>query len=110
MRVALHSVLREGRELDYERAHHAVPPELLERMRQVGIHDWVIWRSGRDLFHVVDCDDFESAVRTLADDPLDQRWQAVMDEFVERMVTNEGGPAGLGLHEVWRMDDADASD
>jgi L-rhamnose mutarotase len=110
MRVALHSVLREGRELEYEQAHWVVPEDLLERMQSAGIRDWVIWRSGRDLFHVVDCEDFEAAVRQLAGDRLDQAWQLRMDEFVERMVANPDGAAGLGLREVWKMPNRDAGD
>ena len=46
MRVALHSVLRDGHEASYDEAHAAVPDELAEPFGRVGIHDWSVWRSG----------------------------------------------------------------
>jgi L-rhamnose mutarotase len=87
MIVALHSVLRPGREEDYDAAHERIPDELIKAHRRVGIHDWRIWRSGRDLFHLVECDDFESAVRALERDPANQRWQAVIGAYVESSAT-----------------------
>ena len=56
--------------------------------------DWTIWRSGRDLFHLVECDDFDAAVKQLATDPVDQRWQQHMSRFVESFAENPDGAAG----------------
>lgn len=103
MRVALHSRLHEGMEAAYEQAHRVVPDDVLAAMRRVGIWDWTIWRSGPDLFHLVECEDFDRAMRELADDPADQRWQARMGAFVARFVENPDGPAGRGLRDVWNM-------
>ena len=80
---ALHSRLIEGTESAYEAEHATVWPELITAMQRAGIRDWRIWRSGRDLFHLVDCDDFEAALRQLADDPDDRRWQRHMSAYVE---------------------------
>ena len=103
MRVTLHSLLREGREVDYEVAHRRVPDDLLAALRRVGIREWAIWRSGTNLFHVVDCDDFEAALRQLADDPVDQRWQETMSAFVEGFARNPDGTAGMALRHVWTL-------
>ncbi|WP_374009129.1 L-rhamnose mutarotase [Leifsonia sp. LS-T14] len=104
MRVALHSILREGRESGYVDAHAAIPDDLVRSFARVGIHDWAIWRSGRDLFHLVDCDDFAAAMEALATDPANLRWQSFINQYVDHFVAAEG----LGhiiLHEVWALDE-----
>lgn len=98
MIVALHSVLRPGREAGYDRVHARVPDDLLAALRDAGIRDWRIWRSGRNLFHLVECDDFDAALRALDDDPRNQRWQAFIGDYVDHF---EGPANGLSL--VWRM-------
>jgi L-rhamnose mutarotase len=103
MRVALHSFLHDGRELDYEAAHQQVPAELLASLQRVGIREWIIWRSGNSLFHLVECDDFDAAIRQLADDPVDQRWQRVMSSYVEGFAQNPAGAAGMALRQVWTL-------
>jgi L-rhamnose mutarotase len=102
-RIALHSRLIEGTETAYETEHATVWPELITAMRRAGIRDWTIWRSGRDLFHLVDCADFDAAVEQLATDPVDQRWQQHMARFVESFAENPEGAAGKGLRHVWTM-------
>ena len=62
-RLALHSRLIPGTEESYEIEHARVWPELIVVMRNAGIREWSIWRSGRDLFHLVECDDYEAANR-----------------------------------------------
>jgi L-rhamnose mutarotase len=104
MKVALHSILREGQEAAYEREHATVWPELVEIMRGVGIQDWSIWRSGRHLFHLVEVDDFATAMAALADDPVNERWQRHMATFVDHFEGpsgEEGG--GRPLAHVWTL-------
>ncbi|WP_374008096.1 L-rhamnose mutarotase [Leifsonia sp. LS-T14] len=103
MRVALHSVLREGHEAAYDVAHAAIPHELVESFERVGIHDWQIWRSGLHLFHVVECDDFAAAMRALDDDPANQRWQRSINRHVDHFVTTGPGADGMVLPQVWTL-------
>ena len=103
MRVAIHSILRPGQEEAYEQVHATIPPEMAESLQAAGISNWSIWRSGRDLFHLVDSEDFTAAMATLADDPVNQRWQEQMAGYVERLVEQEGGPDALALSEVWTL-------
>ncbi|WP_431278901.1 L-rhamnose mutarotase [Leifsonia poae] len=103
MRVALHSVLREGRESGYVEAHVVIPDDLVESFERVGIHDWSIWRSGADLFHLVDCDDFAVAMDALDTDPANERWQAFIGQYVDHFVTTGDGPAGMILDRVWNL-------
>lgn len=98
----MRSLLREGGEGDYDAAHMRIPDELVDAHRRAGIYEWTIWRSGRDLFHLVECDDLEAAFRELACDPANDRWQAFIGAYVERF-----DPTPMRL--VWRMgDQADA--
>lgn len=100
-RLALHSRLIPGTEEAYELEHARVWPELITVMNRAGIRDWSIWRSGRDLFHLVDCDDYQAATAQLATDPVDQRWQQHMSQFVESFAQNADGTQAL--NHVWTM-------
>ena len=63
MRIALHSVIAEGAIDDYRTHHARVPDGLRDLFGVAGIEDWTIWRSGRNLFHIVECEDFDAAMR-----------------------------------------------
>jgi L-rhamnose mutarotase len=96
-------VLRSGREEGYDAAHRRIPEELVEAHRRAGIHDWQIWRSGRSLFHLVECDDFQAAMRELEHDPANERWQAFIGDYVDHFELSPSGEWPLPL--VWRMRD-----
>jgi L-rhamnose mutarotase len=78
MKIGLHTRLKAGAEQRYDAAHAAVWPEILAAMRRVGITKWLIFRDGVDLFHYIECRDYERAIAELARDPVNQRWQAEM--------------------------------
>ncbi|MDR1513945.1 MAG: L-rhamnose mutarotase, partial [Propionibacteriaceae bacterium] len=87
MKVALHSVLHEGHEADYDRDHARVPDDLAALFARAGITDWSIWRSGRDLFHVVECaGDFAEAMAVVGPDEANVAWQEFIGVHVERFV------------------------
>jgi L-rhamnose mutarotase len=75
-RVGLHTRLRAGAEDAYDELHRAVWPDVLAAIERVGITRWLIFRDGLDLFHYVECDDYEAAIAELAGDPVNARWQA----------------------------------
>ena len=85
----------------YDRAHAEVWPELVAAQRELGIEHWLIFRHGLELFHVVDCSDFEGATAALAKNPIDQRWQAEMSRYVV-VAQNGEGAAVDRLHLVYR--------
>jgi L-rhamnose mutarotase len=103
MRVALHTRLRPGSEAEYEQAHREVPPELTKAIRAAGAHDWTIWRSGLDLFHVIDCDDYAHLLSALQDLPVNVAWQARMAGYLDVVhdYSDEGTAAGLPV--VWHL-------
>jgi L-rhamnose mutarotase len=103
MRVALHTRVKPGAEAAYEAAHREVPEELVAAIRAAGATRWTIWRSGLELFHVIDCDDYARLLAELADLPVNVAWQARMDELLD--VAHDYGEqgAGAGLPVVWEL-------
>ena len=63
--IGLRTRLKPGMEEAYEKAHSQVWPDLVTVQRELGIEHWRIFRHGIDLFHVVECDDFDRAVAAL---------------------------------------------
>jgi L-rhamnose mutarotase len=103
MRIALHTRVRQDAIAEYERAHTAVPAELTAEIRDAGVTSWTIWRSGTDLFHVIDCDDYGAMLATLADSPVNAAWQARMAELLDTPhdYSAAGGDAALPV--VWQI-------
>ena len=78
MNVGLHTRLKPGAEERYEDYHRSVWPEVLAALRRVGVTKYVIFRDGLDLFHFIECDDYDRAIAELARDPVTIRWEAEM--------------------------------
>lgn len=102
MRVALHSRLRSGHETAYEADHVRIPDDLAVEFARVGIHDWTIWRSGRDLFHLVECDDFTGAMDELDRSEANARWQAFIGRHIDGF-ERFGEDGGHPVPEVWSL-------
>jgi L-rhamnose mutarotase len=77
-RVGLHTRLRPGAEEEYDALHRAVWPDVLAAIERVGVARWLIFRDGLDLFHYIECDNYDAAIAVLADDPVNVRWQATV--------------------------------
>jgi L-rhamnose mutarotase len=103
MRVALHTRVRADRIGEYERAHDAVPAGLTAAIRAAGVTGWTIWRSGTDLFHVIDCADYAAMLAALNADPVNVGWQARMAELLDTPhdYSAAGGDAALPV--VWQL-------
>ena len=76
MQVGLHTRLRPGAEERYEEYHRAVWPDVLQAIRRAGITRYVIFRDGLDLFHYIECEDYDRAIAEIAKDPTSMRWEA----------------------------------
>jgi len=83
MKVGLRTRLKPGAEAEYERAHAAVWPEILALLRDVGITEYLIFRDGLDLFHCVECDDYDAAVAAMTGSQANERWQAEMGRLTD---------------------------
>lgn len=91
MKVGLHTRLKPGAEQRYDQVHTTVWPEVLAAIRRVGVTKWLIFRDGLDLFHYIECEDYERAIAELALDPVNQRWQAEMAPMMEVAHDYSGG-------------------
>ena len=76
MQVGLHTRIKPGAEESYEKYHRAVWPGVLEELRRTGITKYVIFRDGLDLFHFIECEDYDRAITEIAQDPTSMRWEA----------------------------------
>ena len=103
MRIALHTRVRADRIDEYEAAHRAVPPELTDAIRAAGATAWTIWRSGTDLFHVIDCDDYAALLACLSAQPVNIAWQARMAGLLDVVHDYTAGGAGAALPVVWAL-------
>jgi L-rhamnose mutarotase len=103
MRIALHTRVRAGRVEEYERAHAAVPAELTDAIRAAGATSWTIWRSGTDLFHLIDCADYAAMLAALSASQVNADWQARMAELLDTPhdYSAAGGDAVLPV--VWQL-------
>jgi L-rhamnose mutarotase len=91
--VGLHTRLQPGAEARYDELHRAVWPEVLAAIERVGIRRWLIFRDGLDLFHYVECEDYDAAIAELAGDPVNVRWQAEVAPLMAKAhdYSGEGG-------------------
>ena len=78
MKVGIRTRLVPGVEGRYEEYHRTVWPDVLAAIRRAGIAKYVIFRDGLDLFHYIECDDYDKAIGDLARDPVNIRWQQEM--------------------------------
>jgi L-rhamnose mutarotase len=103
MRVALHTQVRADRVEQYEQAHQEVPAELTEAIRAAGVTQWTIWRSGTDLFHIIDCASYSALLAELENLPVNVAWQARMAELLDVVHDYSEAGAGAGLPVVWQL-------
>ena len=68
--------------VEYKRRHDEIWPEMLDALRGAGIRNYSIFRHGDQLFAYCEVEDFERMVRTLADDPVNARWQEYMAPMI----------------------------
>jgi L-rhamnose mutarotase len=83
MEVGLHTRLKPGAEAEYDALHQAVWPEVLEAILGAGVTKWRIYRDGLDLFHHIECEDYERAIAELAALDVNRRWQATVAPLME---------------------------
>ncbi|CAM5605323.1 MULTISPECIES: L-rhamnose mutarotase [Streptomyces] len=103
MRVALHTRVRADRVDAYEAAHRDVPKELTDAIRAAGATSWTIWRSGLDLFHVLECEDYGRLLAELEELPVNVAWQARMAQLLDVVHDYSRDGAGAGLPVVWEL-------
>jgi L-rhamnose mutarotase len=88
---------------EYEHAHADVPAELVAAIRAAGATSWTIWRSGTDLFHVIDCEDYAAMLAALRDNPVNVAWQSRMAELLDTVHDYSAPGARASLPVAWQL-------
>jgi L-rhamnose mutarotase len=88
----------------YEREHQRVWPELLQKLKEVGVSDYSIFRRGQDLFLTLRVDNFDQAWDDLDRDPVNQRWQEFMSKLFEPVLDQQPGERFAMMKEVFHLE------
>jgi len=86
---------------EYVEAHAHVWPEMLQALREAGIRNYSIFRSGTDIFGYFESDDLDRAAAYMEAQDVNARWQDTMAELLEQRVPDAGPQA---LEEIFRLD------
>ncbi|MFE9571227.1 L-rhamnose mutarotase [Streptomyces sp. NPDC006692] len=103
MKVALHTKVRADRIEEYEAAHREVPEELTTAIRAAGVSSWTIWRSGTDLFHVLEVEDYQAMIAELGKLPVNIAWQARMAALLDVAHDYSEQVAEASLPVAWEL-------
>ena len=103
-RYAFKLRIRPDKIAEYELEHTRVWPELLAKLKAVGISDYSIFRRGQDLTLVLRVDDFDKAWDELATDPVNLKWQEFMTPLFEPVPDKEDGERFAMLKEVFYLE------
>ncbi|GAA2773248.1 hypothetical protein GCM10010440_74900 [Kitasatospora cinereorecta] len=80
-----------------------MPAELTAAIRAAGVSSWTIWRSGCELFHLLECEDYARLLAELEDLPVNIAWQARMAELLDVVHDYSADGAEAGLPVVWAL-------
>jgi L-rhamnose mutarotase len=86
---------------EYVEAHRNVWPELLDALREAGIRNYSIFRSGTEMFGYFEADDLAAAAAYMETQEVNACWQDTMAGLLEERVP-DAGPAML--EEIFRLD------
>src|ERR1035441_4859669 len=88
---------------EYDREHTRVWPELLAKLKAVGISDYSVFRRGQDLTLVLKVADFDKAWDELDRDPVNQGWQEGTRRRFEPVPDQQPGERFAMLQEVFYL-------
>ena len=88
---------------EYEREHQRVWPELLNKLKEVGISEYSIFRRDQDLVLSLRVDDFDKAWDELDRDPVNQRWLVFMSRLFEPVPEIQEGERFAMMKEVFYL-------
>ena len=103
-RTAFRLRIKAGKEKEYDEAHRRVWPELLAKLKEVGISKYSIFRRDQDLILVMQVDDFAAAWNALDRDSTNLRWQEKMSAIFEPVPGLKPGERFAMLEEVFYLD------
>ena len=91
---------------EYDAYHQTVWPEILESLRECGILQMEIFRTGNRLSMLLETsDDFslEEKAKRDASNPKVQEWEALMDQYQDRLPWVEPGAKWTLMHSVFLL-------
>ncbi|MEM8494572.1 MAG: L-rhamnose mutarotase [Planctomycetota bacterium] len=88
----------------YRAAHEDVWPDMLDVLRRHGWRNYSLYlRDDGLLIGVTECDDLDAAVKGMADEPVNTRWQAAMLEYFESLEHETADRSLTVLPEVFHL-------
>ena len=88
---------------EYDREHQRVWPELLAKLKDVGISDYSIFRRGQELVLCLNAENFDRAWDELDQDPVNLRWQEFMSRLFEPVPGKAPGERFAMMQEVFHL-------
>lgn len=103
IRKAVVMSVNRGQELEYERRHRPIWPELEAVLKQHGVHNYSIFLhpETNQLFGYVEIED-EARWAAIASTPICRKWWAHMKEIMPSNPDNS--PVGVPLKEVFHIE------
>ena len=100
-RVAWTALLRPDRIEEYERAHAAVWPTVLQAIKDAGVRNYSIHGFENRIFGYFECDDPERSMREMGEGQVAAGWDVAMRDLFEPEVLEHGVDH---MKEIFRFD------
>jgi len=103
-RFAFKMQLKPGCEVEYERRHAAIWPELVKMIKEAGVGNYsIFWDKDTNLlFGYQECSGDGSSQDTTHVDSITQRWWDMMADIME--VNPDHSPVTIPLREVFHLE------
>ena len=95
--------IHDARAGDYHRLHAQVWEPLAQLFRDFGVHEYVIYSSGQDVFSHMTVEDFDALVAAFAENETAQRWEELFADVIHYPNADPKTGWPERLHEVWRL-------
>jgi len=94
--------LKPGCEVEYEKRHRAIWPELVELLKATGVSEYsIFWDKETNLLFAVQEQGGESGSQDLGTDPIVKKWWDYMADIME--VNPDNSPVSIPMKEVFYM-------
>ena len=95
--------LKPGCEVEYEKRHRAIWPELVKLLKEIGVSDYYIfWDKETNLLFAVQEQGGESGSQDLGTNPIVKKWWDYMADIMD--VNPDNSPVSIPLKEVFYME------
>ena len=73
----------EGKETEYQQRHDDIWPEMVAVLKEAGIQNYTIWKTGCELFGYYECaQGIAYAAKVQSESPVVARWDAYMKDIL----------------------------